>query len=48
MSAAELTTRARSALARQIPGIDSLADLAGEKPEPFEKPLFGTPEYWLT
>jgi hypothetical protein len=47
MNAGEMITRARRALMRQIPDIDALADIAGERPEPFEKPKFGTPEYWL-
>lgn len=47
MGTKELTNRARRALARQVPDIDSLADVAGDKPEPFDKPDFGTPQYWL-
>jgi hypothetical protein len=47
MNAGELITRARRALMRQIPDIDALAGVAGERPEPFDKPKFGTPEYWL-
>jgi hypothetical protein len=47
MSAEEMIARARRALLRLTPDLETLVEVAGDRPESFEKPKFGTPEYWL-